>query len=119
MNANDIVQKAKERLAELDAEAAKLRAILAAAEGNAPAPQLPTFVPVPYIVPRVPDYVHEPLRWLRLDDVICSGGVRGQPTDFTWTIDPIGTQIGGVAAPNGTVYGPGPSIDNTIRFGSS
>lgn len=122
MNAEQIVEEAKKELARVEAEAARLRAIIAAAEGKTPTvPVLPppTFVPAPYIAPLAPGYVHEPLRWLRLDDVTCSGGVCGQPADFTWTIDPAGTQIGGVLPElDGTIYGPGPSIDNTTRYGS-
>lgn len=123
MNVDRIVEEAKKELARVEAEAARLRAIIAAAEGKAPAPALPSpnSVPVlvPYIVPLGPDYVHEPLRWLRLDDVTCSGGVLGQPADFTWTTDPTGTQVGGILPePGGPVYGPGPTIDNSIRYGS-
>lgn len=124
MTADQIVEAAKKELARLEPEVARLRAIVAAAEGKATAPfvpalPLPNFVPVPYVAPHGPDYVHEPLRWFRVSDGTCSGGVCGRPADFTWTIDPAGTQIGGVLPePDGTIYGPGPTVDNSIRYGS-
>lgn len=121
MNAEQIVEEAKKELARVEAEAARLRAIIATTEGKTatvPVFSPPTFVPAPYTAPLAPDYVHEPLRWLRLDDVTCSGGVLGQPADFTWTIDPAGTRIDGAVGADGTFFGPRPSIDNSIRYGS-
>lgn len=49
MNAADIRREAEKRIAEIEAEAAELRAML----GRAPAPQAPVFVPMPWwgIVP--------------------------------------------------------------------
>lgn len=126
MNTNEIVQKAKERLTEIEVEAGKLRALVAAAEGSpVVAPPPPVFLPVPYVVPSrtscpfSPDYVHESLRWLRLDDVTCSGGPLGQPADFTLTIEPASALIGRVPfEASGTFFGPGPSIDNKTCYGS-
>jgi len=59
MTTDDIIKKAKERLAELDAERAKLQAIIAAAEGKPlallPAPNPMPFIPIaPQPMPSLP-----------------------------------------------------------------
>lgn len=81
MKTEDIVKAAEERLAEIEAEAAKLRSIIAAAKG----PSIAPFVPVP-----MPIYPSHPIRpWMpnvpwTYDGVTCV---------TTWTVDPQGTQI--------------------------
>jgi hypothetical protein len=80
MTANDILKTAKERLAELDAERAKLIAIIEAAEGKptvAPAPNPLPFIPampqpMPYVPHRHPWEIDR--RW-DLGEVYC-----GTPT---------------------------------------
>jgi hypothetical protein len=54
MSPEEIATAAEKRLAEIEAEAVKLRAVIAAARGVAPAPIAPTIVPMPYPVPYVP-----------------------------------------------------------------
>lgn len=76
----DIIAAIEKRLAELDAEIAKLRAMLAAAKGEAPAVATPVFVPYP--VPSVPPV----LPWR-------PGGWPSTLRDFTITTDGTGTGI--------------------------
>lgn len=70
MTADDIVKKAKERLAELDAERAKLTAMIAAAEGrpvSVPVPNPLLFIPV--MPQRYPWEIDRP--WDPLGPVTC------------------------------------------------
>ncbi len=63
MNVEDIVKRAEERLAEIEAEANKLRAVIAAAKSLSVVPVAPPPVFIPYVVPSlpiVPYYPHTP-----------------------------------------------------------
>lgn len=88
MTADEILKKAKERLAELDTERAKLQAIIAAAEGKTltplPAPNTTPFIPVtpqpmPYLPYRHPWEIER--RW-DVGEVYC-GSLMIPATD-TW-----------------------------------
>lgn len=88
MVADDIINAAKERLAELDAERAKLQAIIAAVEGKPlaplPAPNPMPFIPVapqpmPYLPYRHPWEIER--RW-DLGEVYCGSLVI--PVTDSW-----------------------------------
>lgn len=97
MKTEDIVEAAEERLAEIESEAVKLRAIIAAAKGSSIAP----FVPVPMpIHPTSPFWPWSPNAPWHLEGPTC-----GLLT--TWVIDPQGTQI---------VVGGPRRMDPNVRF---
>lgn len=71
MTSEQIAIEAEKRLAELEAESARLRAEIAAARGVAPAPVI---TPMPYPVPYVPsvDFPFAPV-------ITCNNSVTGLP----------------------------------------
>jgi hypothetical protein len=111
MKTEDIVKAVKERLAEIEAEAAKLRSMIAAAEGKPIA--LPSPNPLPFIPLNPQPFPYAPyapsIPWpldrvtcgsLTIEanpNVICTNGIRLDPT---WVIG-----------------GP-PRMDPNVRFAS-
>lgn len=96
MNTPDIIEAARARLAEIEAEATKLRAMIAAAEGRAPVPQLvPLPVPVPTPLPAWPAQPITPYQpgdvWPFGDRVTCGTSRAGGIVGRTEPPDAIGT----------------------------
>lgn len=94
MNADQIVKEAEQRLAEIEAEASKLRALIAAAKGYVPAPlpQTPGFYPVvvpyPVYTPPTP-WPHDGITCTQIsaiDGAIVYGGMQHLPSDLRFTL---------------------------------
>jgi hypothetical protein len=112
MKTDDIIKAAKERLAEIEAEAVKLRSMIAAAEGK------PTVLPVPNPLPFIPvnphPFPYQPhtpnIPW-PLDRVTC--GV------LTIETDPNVTCTNGVRVDRTNLIVGGPQrMDPNVRFAS-